>query len=427
MRKMLPIRLVGILVMLCIPGLAYCCLTFDSFSATASGNCAVSLTWAFEECSEAGIYYIEYSSDGGNTFNIIATTPSVGATGTANLSYTDNYAHSSGSGSTTVEYRIVFVVSNTQSTHFSTVSSVALGSSSCGNNNVTRCNSLPSGLSISGGTVLCPPASGNFSLSSSVPTLWTISSGGSLVTTSTPTYGGGITVTNSSTNGNYATLTTNVEGCLNLSTQISLGVPPAFDYYLSPSVDPICINTLGNWVTIEPETLPVNVSLEWGYIDEEGSGGTVVVNSNGGISQDFTFSTASLYQLYARGRNACGYFEGNTETLNIEAEDCSGSGGGGLAARKDTLSASAALPAVSGDRLSVYPNPATDAVTIRLPDSVSLNQAFIRVIDLLGRPLKLIKVNTYTTTVDMTGLGSGLYLIEIGLGRSTIIKKVIKR
>jgi hypothetical protein len=121
MRKKLPIRLSGLIALLCIPHLAFCCFEYNSFTAMASTDqCSVNLTWSFNECGIAGTYYIEYSANS-SPFNIIGSISTAGInTGPDVLTYTDSYAHLPGSGNnaTAVEYRIVFVSGSSFSTYY---------------------------------------------------------------------------------------------------------------------------------------------------------------------------------------------------------------------------------------------------------------------------------------------------------------------
>jgi hypothetical protein len=160
-------------------------------------------------------------------------------------------------------------------------------------------------------------------------------------------------------------------------------------------------------------------------VDQQHLTGPFVYNANGGLSQDFIFSTASTdIQIYARPLNACGYFGGNVETIDLAVSDECGSGG--LAIKKDSLSGRGGLGIAGNDATIVYPNPTTNTVALRLPDSVSLRAVVLRVVDALGRPVKTMRVTSYSTNVDISSLPRGVYFMEIELDKGTIIKKIVK-
>jgi hypothetical protein len=428
MRKTLLI-LTGILSLWLLPTNAFSfCLSFDSFSATIptnpTDNCTVNLAWTFEECGLTGTYYVQYSTDG-TTYYIIASQNGAANSGSGSYSYQDDYAHPAASDAAAVYYRIMFVSFNTGNPYYSSVSVVRLGSSSCSANATTRCNSLPANLSITGPATLCNPSQGSYALSSTIPTVWTLSAGSGLTSQGTP--GGGIALTNSGSDGIVATLSTNVFGCRTLSQQIEVGVLPNFGYSLTASVPNFCINSFGNTVSLEPGsyTYP-DLSFEWGYVDIFSSGPPTVVNSFGTVIQDFTFSTASLYEIYARAKNSCGYFMGNTGTLDIEAQDCSGGGPGGLAHQQGRVAGRGSILADANNTLSVFPNPATDKIAVLLPDSLDLDHLSVRLLDLTGKMVQPIAPVSHLLIVKVSGLAKGMYILAIDDGKKIVTKKIVR-
>ena len=426
MKRKVLIRLAGLLLLSGLPGFAYCCLSFDSFSATFPSNdhCTANLAWTFEECSETGIYYITYSPDLGANFYIIGTVNSTGATGSASYTYTDSYAHTTGTNtSNTVEYRIVFVVTNTQSTHYSTVSAGTMGTATCSLNNVTRCNSL-SGLGFTGPHDLCPPATGNYGLTSAIPTFWSIPSGSGYVTTSTPTFGGNIYLTNSSTSGQYVTLYTNVEGCYPMSYEISLGLPGA-----GPTIggayqgESFCQYSSFNLYPLSNPTGDIEWSTSIGTIVVDPLGAEAYVYLPGGYTSDT--DPVDEWLVTARSVNTCGV--SNTEvTVAGYIDGCTGGGTGTRAGSPMGTSSAAGLG--SSGSLSVYPNPAGNIVNVSLPANVDVTRATIVLADIYGRQLKKLVTVNYNNSINLSGMASGVYLLEIFDGKKPVtVQKVIKR
>jgi len=80
------------------------------------------------------------------------------------------------------------------------------------------------------------------------------------------------------------------------------------------------------------------------------------------------------------------------------------------------------IPLISddGQEISVYPNPATDFVTIEVDNSI-LGSSY-HVIDQAGRQVLSGKISTLITTVDINQLGKGMYFIQVGSELKTSFK-----
>jgi hypothetical protein len=72
---------------------------------------------------------------------------------------------------------------------------------------------------------------------------------------------------------------------------------------------------------------------------------------------------------------------------------------------------------------SLYPNPVADKFTVVLPSHTSSE---IKIYDAMGRVVLSQKVNTEKTSIDFSSYTSGIYLVEMNDGRSSITKKIIK-
>jgi hypothetical protein len=76
--------------------------------------------------------------------------------------------------------------------------------------------------------------------------------------------------------------------------------------------------------------------------------------------------------------------------------------------------------------LSVYPNPATDFVTISNSADVSINS--IEIYDMNGRLVNQLKVgSTSDQTINVSELSTGMYLINITSDQATVVKRLIKK
>ena len=77
-------------------------------------------------------------------------------------------------------------------------------------------------------------------------------------------------------------------------------------------------------------------------------------------------------------------------------------------------------------RLDAYPNPATEKVTVKISGSIRPN-AQIQVIDMSGKVVKTIKVTKPEITVQLTNVGSGMYLFKYIDDERSSTLKVLKK
>ena len=71
-----------------------------------------------------------------------------------------------------------------------------------------------------------------------------------------------------------------------------------------------------------------------------------------------------------------------------------------------------------------YPNPTSDFVTITLKNN-SDSITSISVYDVLGKQIMNVKTNSFTETLDLSHVNSGIYFVEVTSGTSKVIKKLI--
>ena len=73
---------------------------------------------------------------------------------------------------------------------------------------------------------------------------------------------------------------------------------------------------------------------------------------------------------------------------------------------------------------SIYPNPMSDALNIKLPSGV---EATATLYNVLGQAVKQSALNSGITTLETSNLESGVYFITIKTETATFTKKVVKR
>lgn len=92
----------------------------------------------------------------------------------------------------------------------------------------------------------------------------------------------------------------------------------------------------------------------------------------------------------------------------------------------ETSSCATAVEEVNAFAVSVAPNPATEVITIRANEPLSLNLRAIELTDASGRPVRRATLRASGGDLDIRELPEGLYFLRIGAGEGAIVKKVIK-
>lgn len=406
-----------------VPCSLFACFSFDAVGVTKTDDCTTVVSWTFEECQVAGIYYIIASTDGGITWYLVNSVPTATPNGndTRSYTYTDDYAHPN-SGAVSLEYRVIYVPNNGGASVTSSVTSISIEAHS-------GCPSACSGLSsasITGPQEICNGNTGTFSMSNSYSVIWNVLRGGSLVTLGTLNPTASETVKNNSSDGQSITLEVNILGCQVDTLFVPLGVPPDMTYSIEPSENPLCDNSINSMSIdlISPATYPGVLNFDWEYTDVTQSIGPVVVNSDGGMEQDYSsvITSPDYYDIYATAENSCGSYQGSAVLLGMQASDC-----GGLSTTRQQVAGAGALFGQDNSRLSVYPNPTQGLLTIQLPDSFDVAHTYIRVVDVTGRSLQTKIAGSFAPSVNMAGLGRGIYFVEIFDGKRSLVKKIIRQ
>ena len=77
--------------------------------------------------------------------------------------------------------------------------------------------------------------------------------------------------------------------------------------------------------------------------------------------------------------------------------------------------------------VTVYPNPAGDELTITIPTYSAVNHTTLELFDIYGKLLKSVTVTGNTTTVDVSGYPSGVYVVRFMDKKGIVSKRIIKR
>ena len=80
------------------------------------------------------------------------------------------------------------------------------------------------------------------------------------------------------------------------------------------------------------------------------------------------------------------------------------------------------IPEIAANsNLIVYPNPATNNITIE-----SSQQAVIEILNIQGQLIKSVAANVNKTNIDISALLSGVYLVEVKTEKEVVIRKFVK-
>jgi hypothetical protein len=81
----------------------------------------------------------------------------------------------------------------------------------------------------------------------------------------------------------------------------------------------------------------------------------------------------------------------------------------------------ASVEEVNAFNLSVYPNPASDVITV----SSSLTEGMITITDVAGKLVKTLELNGLSTSFNTSELNNGVYYVTLSNGTSTSTEKVV--
>lgn len=77
------------------------------------------------------------------------------------------------------------------------------------------------------------------------------------------------------------------------------------------------------------------------------------------------------------------------------------------------------------EQLAVYPNPATDNLTIEFP-VFGINDKTIEILDLSGKIVATTQFSSFKVNMDISGLSNGVYFLRLSCEEGLITKKFIK-
>jgi PKD repeat protein len=191
---------------------------------------------------------------------------------------------------------------------------------------------------------------------------------------------------------------------------------PAFPYYRLGPIDGSACDTLGlNNVPIAnfryyPDTLEQHkikfidnssyLPTDWLWTFGDGSGKTSTE-----VNPIYTYAKGGVYEVCETVSNAYGQ---DTYCRYVRV--------GTVATQEELLSS----------YFSLYPNPATNQLTIDLNENMNPEQAYdIKLYDLQGstRYKGIMPAYAYVHTIDVQGLASGMYILELSDRNGKVLRR----
>ena len=160
-------------------------------------------------------------------------------------------------------------------------------------------------------------------------------------------------------------------------------------------------------------------TLDVTYSDvSNGPGAPVYASSNGenATAADLIFETGN-------GNNMCGPTNSTSiNTVSGTTYYVAVTNGGAFDVTLDITSSILSTNNFSLSNISLFPNPTTDILNIKVPNGVELNA--VNVYSILGNNMN---INLSDNTIDMSALSRGMYLVNLETSEGTITQKVTKK
>ena len=145
---------------------------------------------------------------------------------------------------------------------------------------------------------------------------------------------------------------------------------------------------------------------------------------NGTVIQNFVANSSDLYESFEIDLSM---YAGNNARVSIQHLGRDRNNGSvGDRAFLDNLvfgeESTLGVNDFSFSEFSFHPNPVTNQLFLR--NSIAISQ--IDVLDLMGRTLKTFNINNQDASIDLSGLPSAMYFIEVHVGDATKTIKILK-
>ena len=155
-----------------------------------------------------------------------------------------------------------------------------------------------------------------------------------------------------------------------------------------------------------------DASQDWTLVSNtlSGSNRTIVATraNNTGDSDDHIFSASagSLLVIYAKGSSTSYAYHGGNRGFT-------------------TLSVTLGIPENKLLSFEMYPNPASDVLTVQLPTGTE--KAEVSVFDYTGRLVSSKTISSNDSTLDVQNISKGIYIIRVATNSKIGVQRFIKK
>ena len=155
-----------------------------------------------------------------------------------------------------------------------------------------------------------------------------------------------------------------------------------------------------------------DASQDWTLVSNtlSGSNRTIVATraNNTGDSDDHIFSASagSLLVIYAKGSSTSYAYHGGNRGFT-------------------TLSVTLGIPENNLLSFEMYPNPASDVLTVQLPTGTE--KAEVSVFDYTGRLVSSKTISSNDSTLDVQNISKGIYIIRVATNSKIGVQRFIKK
>jgi ligand-binding sensor domain-containing protein len=77
------------------------------------------------------------------------------------------------------------------------------------------------------------------------------------------------------------------------------------------------------------------------------------------------------------------------------------------------------------DDIILFPNPANDFITLKMPDG--LQNSTVNIFDIQGKKIKTYSINNNRERLDVSAFPSGIYLVKIQSDENYTVKRIVKQ